>query len=162
MNIKVVERAGVKMSSLLPGLKGKDDCGRDDCFIHTTGGRGKCNKENIVYKGHCLGCEDKGMSSVYIGESSRSGYVRGKQHLEAIKDHHKHQSNAFAKHIIEKHDGEKTKFRMSILRYHKTPLERQIREGVEIVRADADFILNSKLDHYQPGIRRITFGDIYD
>ena len=70
-NIKVVERAGVKTSSLLPGLKEKDDCGRDDCFIHTTGGREKCNKENIVYKGHCLGFEDMGMSSEYIGHQNK-------------------------------------------------------------------------------------------
>ena len=99
------------MSSLLPGLKGKNDCGRDDYFILTTGGRGNFNKENIVYKGHCLGCGDMGMSSVYIGGSSRSGYVKGSQHLEAIKDHHKNQSNAFAKHFKEKHDGKMTKFR---------------------------------------------------
>ena len=48
-----------------------------------------------MYKGHCLTCEEVGKNSVYVRESSRSGYVRGKQHLEAIKDHHKHQSNAF-------------------------------------------------------------------
>ena len=119
-------------------------CGREDCFIHTTGGKGKCNKENIVYKGHCLTCEDLGKNKVYVGESSRSRYVRGKQHLEAIKDHHKHQSNAFGKHIKEKHDGRETKFRMNVLKYHRTPLERQVREGVEIVRAEADILLHSK------------------
>ena len=79
-----------------------------------------------------------GENSVYVGESSRSRYVRGKQHLEAIMDHHKHQFNAFAKHVKEKHDGRETKFRMNVLKYHKTPLELLVREGVEIVRAEAD------------------------
>ena len=99
---------------------------------------------------------------MYIGESSRSGYMRGKKHLEAIRYHHKHQSNAFAKHIKEKHDGKITKFTMSMIKYPNTPLERQVREGIEIVRAGADFVLNSKLDHFQPAIRRVRFGGIYD
>ena len=51
---------------------------------------------------------------------------------------------------------------MSMITYHKTPLERQVREGVEIVRAEADVVLNSRLDYFQPGIRRVTFGDVYD
>ena len=51
---------------------------------------------------------------------------------------------------------------MDIVKYLRTPLERQVREGVEIVKVEADLILNSKLDHCQPGMRRITFGDIYD
>ena len=45
---------------------------------------------------------------------------------------------------------------------NNTPLERQVREGVEIVRAEADVVLNSRLDYFQPGIRRVTFGDVYD
>ena len=28
---------------------------------------------------------------------------------------------------------------MNVLKYHKTPLERQVREVLEIVRAEADF-----------------------
>ena len=51
---------------------------------------------------------------------------------------------------------------MSIVNYNRTPLERQVRERVEIVRAKADYMLNSKLDHLQPRIRQVTFGDVYD
>ena len=79
-------KAGIKISAMLPGLRRKEDCGTEDCFIHTTGDKGKCNKENIVYEGHCLTCEDEGKNSVYVGESSRSGCVGVKQHLEVIKD----------------------------------------------------------------------------
>ena len=89
-----MERAGVKIGKLLPGLKAMGDCGREDCLIHTKGGgggkgRGGCNRENVVYEGRCLTCKDKGKDSVYIWESSqssRSGYVRGRPHLEAIRD----------------------------------------------------------------------------
>ena len=38
LDIKVVEKAGIKIGKVLPGLKGKEDCGREDCFVHTTGG----------------------------------------------------------------------------------------------------------------------------
>ena len=51
---------------------------------------------------------------------------------------------------------------MDMLKYHQTPLEKQVREGVEIVREKADFILNRKLDYFQPGIRRRTLGNVYD
>ena len=161
IDIKIVEKAGIKIGALLPGLRKKKGCGRDECFIHTTGGKGDCNKESVVYKGSCLKCKETGKECIYIGETSRSGYVRGKQHLEAIKNHQKHRSNAFAKHIEERHEGRETKFSMSIVKYLRTPLERQIREGVEIAREKND-IMNSKLDHFQPGIRKITFGNIFD
>ena len=162
INIKVVEKAGVRIGTLLPGLQAKEDCERKNCMIHMTGGRGRCNRENIVYQGHCLACRDIGKKSIYIGESSRSGYVRGKQHIEAIREPVKHQTNAFARHIMDKHNGNETRFEMSIVKYNRTPLERQVREGVEIVRTKADYMLNSKLDHFQPGIRQVTFGDDYD
>ena len=160
IKINVIERAGRSVKSLLPGLKTNDDCGRRDCMLHTTGGRGDCNKEGIVYKGECLLCKSKGKSSIYIGESSRSAYFRGIQHMKAIKkpkDNEK--TNAFAKHLMEHHAGEKdTKpFQMTIIDSYRRPLQRQIREGIEIYRCNTDIAMNSKLDHYQPGVRRIVF-----
>ena len=52
--------------------------------------------------------------------------------------------------------GEETEFKMDIIKCFRTPLERQVREGVEIASATAN--LNSKLDNFQPGMRRITLG----
>ena len=159
--IKIVERAGRSIGSMLPGLKENGICGRKDCFIHTTGGRGNCNKESVVYKGQCLTCRDRhNQEAVYIGESGRSTYVRGRQHLAAIADPRRHGENAFAKHIIEKHSNEHNlKFKMDIIDTFKRPLQRQIREGVEIYGAGADILLNSKLDHYKPAVKMMTFGD---
>ena len=92
-----------------------------------------------------------GKKNIYIGESSRSGYVRRKQHIEAIREPVKHQTNAYARHIMDRHNGNETRFEMSIVKYNRTPLERQVREGVEIVRAKADYMLKT-----------MTFGDVYD
>ena len=162
MKVKIVERAGVKMRSILPGLGEEVDCGRNDCAIHTTGGRGNCRKEGVVYQGVCLTCEQNGTKSIYVGETGKSAYVRGRQHLLAIGDPlGKQNSNAFAKHIVETHNNEQDiKFRFNVIQAYRRPLERQVREGVEIIRAEADIMLNSKLDHYQPHMRRIAFTGI--
>ena len=42
LKIKVVERAGRKLSHQVPGLMCSVDCSRDNCFLHSTGGRGDC------------------------------------------------------------------------------------------------------------------------
>ena len=49
--VKVIERAGLKLMHQLPSLKESMECGKDDCIMHTTGGRGSCRKEGVVYKG---------------------------------------------------------------------------------------------------------------
>ena len=95
--------------------------------------------------------------------SSISGYARGTQHKTAIDEPSEHGSNAFAKHSIAEHKGEKKiDYKVDIIRSYRRPLERQIREGIEIVRTETDILLNSKLDHFQPGLRRMTFESIFD
>lgn len=164
VDIKIVERAGVKMRSLMPGLKTQDKCNREHCLVHTNGGRGPCNKPGVVYRGQCVTCQERGISAIYIGESSGSGYKRGREHLTAIRNPGKYQSNGFSKHIREVHGGnpDSAKFKMDIIRSYDKPLERQVREGVEIFNNKCDVIMNSKLDYFQPGLRRVTFRDIFD
>ena len=163
VKIKIVEKAGIKMRSVLPGLQEDSNCGRGDCIIHTNGGRGQCNREGVVYRGKCSKCQEGSREAIYIGESGRSGYVRGKEHLAAIKEPHKHKNNAFAKHVLEHHRGEKdVKFTIDIIKSYKKPLERQVREGVEIYRANPDIRMNSKIDYFQPGLRRMVFDDVLE
>ena len=162
-SVKVVEKAGRKIGSILPGLRERENCGREECLVHSMGGRGNCRKEGIVYRGKCVTCSEEGIQSVYIGESGRSAFVRGQQHLKAIRN--RTESNAFAKHNKESHNNRRdTKFKIDVLKTYRKPLERQIREGIEILHTidQADNVLNSKLDHYQPAIRRITFDNILE
>ena len=123
----MVERAGVKLQYQLPGLKEPSDCGKEDCFLHTTGGKGDCRKEGLLYKGTCLTClrqgpssevdkdgrvkllegeRKSGVKSIYWGESSYGAFVRGKQHLQALERPKKHQDNAFVRHREDFHSGE--------------------------------------------------------
>ena len=90
-------------------------------------------------------CKEQNLDSVYIGESSRSGYVRGKQHLEAAKTPKSHENNAIARHILEYHESENdsTIFKMDVINSFNRPLQRQLKEGIEIARCEADILMNS-------------------
>ena len=162
IKVKVVEEAGKKLRTILPGMTKETNCGRVDCLMHSMGSRGDCNVEGVVYRGTCKLCATNGKSAIYIGESGRSMYTRGKEHLIVIKNPNNHKNNAFAKHSIEHHNSTETQYKIDIIKSYKKPLERQVREGVEIIRMQADTVMNSKMDHIQPGIRRIAFSDLYD
>lgn len=160
ISIKIVERAGRKLRSILPGMREENDCGREDCLVHMNDGKGRCDREGVVYRGTCIICEEGGKKALYIGESGRSAYARGKDHLKAIENPQSNTHNAFVKHMAEEHGEEEAKFRMDIIKAFDKPLERQVREGVEIMRMNADIRLNSKLDFIQPGMRRVAFQDL--
>ena len=79
--------------------------------------------------------------------------------MYALKDSKTYTENAFCKHVIECHKGERSKnvqFQIDVVKGFKRPLERQIWEGVEIHRAKPDILMNSKLDHYQPAVGRMV------
>ena len=99
-----------------------------------------------------------GTKAQYYGETSRSIYVRGKQHLSALEKADQHKDNAFVNHRNNFHKGEEqeVRFKLSLVKKFKRPLERQVWEGVEIHKADVDIVMNSKLDHYQPAVGRMT------
>jgi len=162
LRIKVVERAGRKIRSILPGLKENLECGREKCMIHYAGGRGNCNKEGIVCEGMCIECKNSGKRSIYVGETGRSAYTRGRQHMDAMDNPESYKSNAFVKHMVEEHDSRVVDFKVNVMGSYRKPLERQVREGVEIWRTEADTVMNSKMDHYQPVMRRVTFAHILD
>ena len=185
MKIRIVERAGIKLQHLLPGHKNQSECTAGDCFLHTSGGKGSHESEGIVYRGDCTTCLQNGPSSkpsidgeieevrerkpgtksVYVGESGRSMYVRGKEHLSAIESSQRapkpENTNAFARHAHEYHAGETPQFKISVLKSYPKSLERQICEGVHIRKQEkeADILMNSKLDHFAPAVGRVIISN---
>ena len=180
LNVKVVERGGISLKTQL-GNRDENRC-RDsgECVIHRCGNRGDCAKENVVYRGTCVTCEEIGVSSkpdeegrivrandygrstrsLYIGETSKSTYVRGRQHLESLRNPERvnARSNAFVKHkeLYHRYNEEEVDFKFEIARSFRKPLERQVWEGVEIHSSKCDILMNSKLDHYQPAVGRMV------
>ena len=58
--VRVVERAGRKLRTQVPGLQCSVDCSNQRCFLHLSGGKGDCNREGCVYCGRCPTCEARG------------------------------------------------------------------------------------------------------
>ena len=192
--VKIVERAGNKLENILAGKdpwKGKD-CERKNCFIcNTKVLTGKdlnkdCTKKNIIYEIRCLTCEETELEKIenleeasdeqkiemkkkvrkvkYVGESSRSGYDRGYEHLDKLAT--LNSDSHMLKHMVEDHyleDFEKVKWGMFITRFMRTAFERQIEEAVTITReAENNEILNSRAEWNQCALPRLTtrMGDI--
>ena len=181
IRVKVVERAGVDIRTQLMGRKEGERChSREDCFVHSNGGKGDCSIEGVVYRGTCLTCKDRGptskpdsngeiimvpegqrrsVDSIYFGETSRNCFTRGKEHMQSLEnpENPSNRSNAFVRHREDFHRDEVSdvRYKVDVVKAFKRPLERQVWEGVEIHSSDAGVIMNSKLDHYQPAVGRM-------
>ena len=105
-----------------------------------------------------------GTKSSYFGESSRSMLVRGSQHLAAIRSPDTQETNAFVKHASECHGGTTPNYKMSVVGVFPKCIERQVWGGVLIRRGeeDLDILMNSKLDHFAPAVRKVVFSDTLD
>ena len=94
----------------------------------------------------------------YIGESSRSSYERGWEHLNDLTQ--LKSSSHMLKHIVLNHpeqEPDKIKFGMRILRTCKTSFERQIHESVIIQQErEQHNILNSRSEYNRCSLPRIS------
>ena len=107
--VGVVEKADESLKKMLQRsspLKERQ-CRRMDCLVCTTGGKGPCDRQGGTYEIVCNECD-----SVYIGESSRSAYTRGAEHMKLFSK--KDERSALWRHCKEKHGGELRDFNMSV------------------------------------------------
>ena len=88
--------------------------------------------------------------ATYWGETSRNGYTRGKEHLEALDS--KDTKNALWKHCMQYHLGNRTNFKMKITNSFRDPLTRLVNEGVNIVAENQDILMNSKSEFRQGAV----------
>ena len=98
----------------------------------------------------------------YIGETCRSGYERGKEHL--MMKENCNESSHMLKHCLLQHsdkDPMEIKFGMRVRQQFKTALERQVGEAVAILeeRERGIQLLNSKSEFNRCSLPRITAGD---
>lgn len=130
-------------------------CGSEDCLLCLTEDKeeGRCRKTNLVYKTTCNTCTSLGSRCEYWGETSRSSYLRGPEHLKYFTNKTE-QSNMF-KHIQARNlqfnlqDPENRKaenlFKMKIQRRYRTAMEHQLSEAILITKAvglDSDYSRN--------------------
>ena len=151
----------------------KGHCNRQKCLmcLSTSGGsEGKCWINNITYSIECNKCwtENK-VKVIYHGESSRSGYTRGLEHIEDLENNS--DKSPIWEHCIESHNSHQLSLdnlKMKLTGTYKGPLRRQTAEGCQISQTIKDReninnrhsetqkikIFNSKNQFYQPGIVR--------
>ena len=107
-----------------------------------------------MYRIRCQECASRGVCSEYLGESSRTGFLRGGEHLDDLKS--RCLKSPLWKHCLEQHDGKEVTFKMEIVRKHKSPLTRQIHESVAIENSSAKILMNSKSEYNGSKIPRIV------
>ena len=105
---------------------------------------GDCQREGVTYTIHCLECRRKGREVEYIGETARTVYDRGVEHLSDLLG--KVKGKPLWEHASEDHEGEldPTWFKMTLVKKHQSALQRQIREAIDIEGSGAEIILNKK------------------
>ena len=135
----------------------------------------KCNKRNVLYENICTLCNPgageekrgKGLKppthppSIYVGETSRTLYERGKEHWRGF--YSKAENSHIYKHHQIHHGGEgEPAFFLRPVRFFSTALTRQIAEATRIQIWGEEIVLNSKSEYNRCKIGRLTIGDDVD
>ena len=166
--LKIVERTGMSLRNLLPNTNpwGGAHCSRDDCRPCNQPGEevADCTRRSLVYESICLDCNPDGtkkgevkdarrdIPSVYVGETARSLYERGREHWEDWKK--KSTDSHILKHWTIHHQGlGEPNFILKVVGFHRTALSRQVGEAVRIVGRGV--VLNSKGEFNRCKISRL-------
>ena len=98
----------------------------------------------MTYTITCEECEhERDNESIYIGETSRTAYIRGTEHMEALR--RKRESSVLWKHCRRHHDDEPCNFRMDVVGVHgNDAMLRQVGEGVMIHRTPSQQLMNDR------------------
>ena len=151
LKFKVVETGGRTIKSIVqkPNPTATPGCAYPDCMACSgeRGRGGNCLKSNSQYELRCGTCP-----SVYIGETSRNLYTRGKEHKNKYRN--RKQDSVILEHQTEKHEGGVANFHAKVVRSFRDCLTRQVSEGVSIRRC-TDHVLNNKSEWHQPSLWQV-------
>ena len=159
--IKIVEKSGKKLKDTLHKKDPfkSEKCGKIDCFVCTTNGKGNCRKENVTYTIRCM--EECDKKDIYYGETSYNAYTRGGEHLH--KYNSKDPKSIMFQHDNLVHEGRKCKYQMSVTgTFHNDSTKRQIAEGVNIEKIPRERLMNSKNEWNTPNMPACTVTRLKD
>jgi hypothetical protein len=165
-----------------------EDCKRKNCLLCKTKRlEGKkngqdCRKRNSVYETACLTCRDrqdkeieermegkdakkieeekkKAKRYIYVGETNRSVYERGIEHVNDIAACKT--SSHMLRHLLDVHEEEEEgwkdiNFGMRIIKNTRSAFERQILESVVIQKSRSHHIMNNKAEYNRCALPRLT------
>ena len=113
-----------------------------------------CKIANVGYSIICKTCKERGRDRTYEGESCRTAYIRGKEHIREYE--RKSDKSVMFKHVKKEHEGEdgEVQFEMKVVSRFKSAMNRQREESVRIQRKNPESLLNSKSEYHGPVIKR--------
>ena len=157
--IYIIEKGGVQLKRQLQKSNPfrMESCDRVDCMICSTGGRGSCKSNGVNYSITCEECESSPHEKVYIGETARTPYLRGREHMEDLNN--KRERSVLWRHCREFHQGEilRRKFRMDVIGvYTNDAMLRQVGEATRIQRTPAQHLMNDKAEWNYVRLPRVT------
>jgi hypothetical protein len=123
-------------------------CSREHCFACQGEKGGECRRKNVGYKITCQTCKAE-----YHGETSRTMYCRGEEHLKALD--RKSSDSVLWAHCVSKHGEEMVNFEMKATGYFTEPLTRQINEAVRIYHTENK--MNRKGEWRKAAVPRATY-----
>jgi hypothetical protein len=155
LKFRIVERGGVTVKRQVQSSNptGQLGCQSGDCPA-CQGGRGQggnCRRSNVQYKFTCNLCPEND-KHVYIGETARNLYTRGREHMANFGA--RNRESFIRNHQTDKHHGMDADFSATVMESFRDSLSRQVSEGVHI-RRSPDTVLNSKSEWHQPALWRV-------
>ena len=173
--VKVVEKSGTPIARLFPltRLWEGSPCARSDCVTCNQPGEEvyPCTMRSLTYQNICLVCHPGGgekvaklntnnkVPGVYIGETARSLYERGREHWRGFRE--RREDSHIWKHQALHHGGDNSpRFHLRPFEFHRTALNRQISEAVKIGRFGEENLLNSKGEYNRSRIARLSLGEL--
>ena len=130
-----------------------------NCMVCRGPNPGACRESGVTYEISCMlengESEDEKCAYVYIGQTGRNAYVRGKEHMEAFRL--KGESSVLWEHCEKVHDGEKRCFVMKVVdRCRNDPVKRQVLEAVRMNKVPEERRMNRRGEWnmiYLPNLR---------
>ena len=155
LKFQLLEKGGrtVKRTAQRSNPTAKAGCQAGDCLAckEERGKGGACRRSNVLYRISCNMCPEDDRS-VYLGETARNLYTRGREH--AKNNEKKYIESFMNSHQNEQHAGVAADFHAEVVSSYRDCLSRQVSEGVHI-RRSKEKVLNSKAEWHQPALWRV-------
>ena len=157
MNIKIIEKGGIKVKSLLVDknpfktskclISNCPFCNEDKILKICDSNKMSCSTHNFGYSISCSECP-----VTYEGESHRKAAIRAREHNRDLENNNL--SSPLVKHMQQYHP-QGTTFKFKIVSKFSDALTRQSEESVRI-QSSAPACMNSKAEFNAPPITRIS------
>ena len=166
--IRMCEQPGRSIISMLitTAHESPEPCGASSClycsgYEESDGPKHSCRRPGACYEIICKTCEEeKGIKTNYDGETGRTLALRSQEHSRELDK--KSKSSVIYQHSVEAHQGQDIRVKMLPTYFTNKPLERQVREGINISWSSSNGqIMNRRSEWRQPAVPRANFSRDY-